>query len=466
MTVAQTVLELPSSVRWLTPGVSSLADYQGHPLALAFVNPASSWCQQRLMDLERWQRRNPGMLQVLVVMVPRFDFEADPQRSLALVRRTGSTADVAMDPQWRAWSALGLKQWPTLLLLDVAGREVDRLVGGAAPLEKALVALCEGGRPRVLNRPGSGLPQGLLAPMGLAASEDRLYIADSGHHRVLECNFDGRVLRRFGMGQADLIDGDGPEAAFRHPQSLAMDRNALYVADTGNHAVRRIDLLSGRVDTLVGTGQQGEVVEGVLHQAGGSPLSQPTAVAVAGNNLVIAQAGDNRLWSLELGTRELSLCTGAGALGLRDGGQMLAAFAQPTALVAVNKAVYVCDALASAIRSVQLREGVVQTLVGQGLADFGDTDGERAQARLQYPLALAMEPDSPWLWIADAGNGRLRRLRLGGGGLVTEDLPRPVHGVAGLAAANGVLWIADTDGNALLRYDPATGILADVPTGE
>jgi len=372
-----------------------------------------------------------------------------------------------MDIHWQAWKSLDIKQWPTLLLLDMAGRESGRLVGGGAVLDPVLSQLCKAVRPQDrIGYKAREMPSGLSSPMGLVASSEKLYIADTGHHRVLECTQEGRVLRQFGSGLADWMDGVESEAAFNRPSALALDRSFLYVADTGNHLLRKINLLTGQVDTLIGNGRQGDVVEGVLSQPGGCSLSQPTAVAVVDNRLLFAQAGDNRIWSFELGSHAIQMCAGSGALDLRDGGSMLAAFAQPVALLVVQQSLYVCDALSSAIRCVQLRTGVVQTLLGQGLGQFGHADGVRSEALLQYPLALGMEHGSPWLWIADAGNGALRRLRLGGGELTTVDLPRAVPGMAGLAAVNGAVWIADTDGNALLRYDPASGDLADIPIGE
>src|SRR5690606_26051865 len=115
----------------------------------------------------------------------------------------------------------------------------------------------------------------LLFPGGLAATEDRLYVADSGHHRILECNHAGRVLRQFGMGTADFIDGDLEQSAFRRPHGLALVRDVLYVADTGNHALRRIMLRSGRVDTICGNGRAGEPVEGIVSSARDIALNQP-----------------------------------------------------------------------------------------------------------------------------------------------------------------------------------------------
>lgn len=308
--------------------------------------------------------------------------------------------------------------------------------------------------------------QALRFPLGLAVSTERLYIADSGHHRILECSHGGRILRQFGLGTADFMDGNLAEAAFHRPQALVLERDALYVADTGNHAVRRINLLTGIVDTLCGNGRPGAPVEGPVAQARQVSLDHPVGLAIADNQLHIAMAGDNRIWSYHLGQRSLQWRAGSGAIDERDGSGHLAAFAQPTALAVVQQVLYVADALGSSIRALQLRGDLVQTLVGQGPWRFGDEDGPRAQASLQFPQAIALSPDAPLLWIADTGNGRLRTLRLGGGELTTQPLPRRLHGPAGLAVGAGAVWIAETDAHAVLRFDPESGVLSEVPISE
>ncbi|MCF5946538.1 hypothetical protein L2249_24890, partial [Xanthomonas perforans] len=168
-----------------------------------------------------------------------------------------------------------------------------------------------------------------------------------------------------------------------------------------------------------------------------------------------------------LGRAALTARAGTGALEIRDGSGHLAAFAQPAGLASVQQVAYVCDGLGSSIRTMQLRGDLVQTLVGgQGTWQFGDQDGPRSTARLQFPQAIALAADSPLLWIADTGNGRLRCLRLGGGELTTVALPRRLHGPAGLAVTAGAVWIAETDAHAILRYDLASGELSDVSIDE
>jgi hypothetical protein len=465
--------EFPEFPTWLNARPTTLHEHRGRALVLAFVNAGSVWSTQRLAELSNWQARNPARLQVIVVHVPRFESERDPQRALKLLRSQGIGAPTLLDSDWETWRRFRIESWPTLVLLDAQGRERQRLVGPGGELERALQALCEGQSlpsdgellaERELN-PEPRLP--LRFPAGLAATPDRLYVADSGHHRILECTHGGRILRQFGTGTPDFIDGGIGEAAFKRPLGLALERELLYVADTGNHALRRINLRSGQVDTLCGNGKAGEPVAGLLSNPAAVGLDHPHGLVVAGNQVLIAMAGDNRIWSYDLGHKSLSWRAGAGVLETRDGSGHMAAFAQPVALAAVQQVLYVCDALGSAIRSMQLRGDLVQTLVGgQGIWESGYEDGPRSHARLEYPQGIALAPDSPVLWIADSGNGRLRSLRLGGGELATVALPRRLHGPSGLALTAGVVWISETDAHAVLRYDIASGELSDVPIAE
>ena len=469
-----TAPELPKSLQWLNAPPSSLHEQRGRVVALVFVNAGSAWSWQRLRDVAQLQTRYQGRLQPLAVNVPRFDCERDPQYVLKQLRRQGVSFPILHDGDWHAWQRFGVEAWPTVLLIDANGQIRERVVGldSMAELERPLAALCDAlpmptdDDARATNETAAEPRLPLRFPSGIAATADRLYVADSGHHRILECSHAGRVLRQFGMGTADFVDGDLEQAAFRRPQGLSLVRDVLYVADTGNHALRRIMLHSGRVDTICGNGRAGEPVEGIVASARDVALNQPQAVAATDSEVHLALAGDNRIWTYGLGRGELTCRAGSGQLEVRDGSGPMAAFAQPVALAAVQQTLYVCDALGSAVRSLQLRNDTVQTLVGQGIWEFGDIDGPRERARLQNPQAIALSPDSPLLWIADSGNGSLRTLRLGGGEVATVPLSRRLQGVAGLSIAAGALWIAETDAHAVLRYDLSTGELGRVAIDE
>ena len=238
------------------------------------------------------------------------------------------------------------------------------------------------------------------------------------------------------------------------------------MADTGNHALRRIRLLDGAVDTVLGTGRPGQVREGAQEPGAAMALNQPWDITATLDRIYIAMAGSNQIWEFDLGQSRLKLVAGSGELGIADGAARTAMFAHPAGMALVQQTLYVADSATSAIRAIQLTQANVQTLVGQGLYEFGEQDGQRRDARLQLPMALALDPTSPVLWVADSYNGSLRKLRLGGGEMTTHNLPQPLVQPSALAAGAGSLWIANTGAHEVLRYDLDSGKLGRLPIGE
>jgi DNA-binding beta-propeller fold protein YncE len=467
--------EFPASLEWLN--LSSplrMSQLRGKVCALAFVNAGSAWSLQRLNDLAHLRKRHGDRLNVVAIHVPKFEHERDARRIGRRFNRLKYEFPLAHDPDWTLWQQYGIEAWPTVVLIDGNGQVREHIIGDGAirdldarvgKLGDELVPQARNPDPIEMRRIGEPtLP--LSFPMGLAMAGNYLYVADSGHHRILECDLGGRLLRQFGSGGAGFIDGPMELAAFNRPHGICVQHDLLYVADAGNHAVRRIKLRTGDIDTVCGAGRSGAPVPGPVHDPRAVELDQPRAVALSGDRLFIATTGDNRVWSYDLGNPGISLLAGSGALDVVDGQGAEAAFAEPVALSAVQQVVYVCDGAGSAIRSINARSGQVSTLVGQDAWHSGMADGKRVDARLQQPQAIALDPDAPVLWIADSGNDALRCLRLGGGELSSFQLPQRLHSPAGLLVAAGAVWIADTDGHAVLRLDPRNGTLRHLPIGE
>jgi hypothetical protein len=467
--------EFPPTLDWLN--LSSplrMAQLRGKVCALAFVNAGSAWSLQRLNDLAHLRARHGERLHVVAVHVPKFDHERDPRRVAKRFNRQKLEFPIAHDADWTLWQHYDIEAWPTVVLIDGEGRIRERIAGDApvreldarvVKLQDEIVPQSRSVDPIEMRRNGEPMLP-LRFPVGLALGGSYLYVADSGHHRVLECDHGGRVLRQFGSGGPGFIDGPMELAAFNRPHGLCVQRDVLYVADSGNHAIRRIHLRSGDIETLCGAGRPGQPTPGPIGDPRMVALDQPRAVAMGSGAMFIATAGDNCIWRYDLGSPAITRLAGSGALDVGDGTGEEAAFAEPVSLACVQQVVYVCDAAGSAIRSIKGQAGQVATVLGQDVWNFGQADGVRAKARLQQPLAIALDPDAPVLWIADSGNDALRTLRLGGGELTTYALPQRLHAPSGLAVAEGVVWIADTDAHAVLRLDTKDGTLRHVPIGE
>jgi DNA-binding beta-propeller fold protein YncE len=258
-------------------------------------------------------------------------------------------------------------------------------------------------------------------------------------------------------GQHGLADGLGVEARFRGPMGLTHVNGALYVADVGNHAIRRIDA-EGRVTTFAG-GTQG-FADGVGQVA---RFSYPRDVAAdAAGNLYVADATNRRIRKITPDGR-VSTLAGQGGRGARDGAGPQATFHSPWGLdVAPDGTVFVADCGNHAIRRVG-PDGRVTTLAGTPLRGYAN--GRGAAARFYLPRDVAVA-EGGTLYVADAGNHRVRRVWPDG--TVATVAGRETYGnddgpghiatlgyITGLAVTpDGALLVADETHHSIRRIAP------------
>ena len=421
-------------------------------------------------------------LVVIGVHAAKFAAEMVSENLRAAVQRLEVHHPVINDGEHQVWEQYAVRAWPTLMLVDPRGR-VFAKHEGEFPLEPMRVALAgiiaqydtEGlldRRPLTLDPlpPGGGalrFPGKVLAD----TASDRLFIADSGHNRILVADLAGQVTAVIGDGEPGFRDGPAAQARFDHPQGLAFDAasKTLFVADEPNNAVRAVDLVEGLVTTVAGTGEQG------YDRLGSGPgpevsLSSPWDLALVEQRLWIAMAGTHQLWALDLATGRVGAAAGTGAESIHDGPLQEATFAQPSGLSALDGVIYVADSESSSIRSVDPANDQVRRLVGRGLFDFGDVDGVAGQARLQHPLGVAAttEDGAPVVFVADTYNDKLKRLdpmtrqvtSWAGGEAGHEDGDLDAARFwepSGLSLADRQLYVADTNNHAVRLIDLDVG---------
>jgi len=272
---------------------------------------------------------------------------------------------------------------------------------------------------------------------------------------------DASVQDVIGSGELGMQDGSFEQATFNHPQGMALDSNLLYVADTENHAIRRVDLAARTVVTVAGTGEQArEFNRGGPGRS--TPLSSPWDLVAHGGALYIAMAGSHQIWRMDLKTNAVGPYAGSGREGRIDGPLSAAALAQPSGITTDGETLYVADSEVSAVRAIALDPaGRVETVIGEDLFEFGDRDGDRSVARLQHPLGVAYHDGV--LYVADTYNNKIKRISLhdrvattflgsGGAGLRDGDSPT-FNEPGGLSIADGKLYIADTDNHVIRVAD-------------
>jgi sugar lactone lactonase YvrE len=435
--------------------------------------------------LRRLERKWSDELAVVGVHSPKFIAEQETEAVRQAIRRLNVGHPVLNDRDFRLWRSYAVRAWPTLMFVDPEGKVIGKHEGELPfdPFDRLVAEMvAEFDARGILDRrplavaadvPGAATPLRFPGKVLADAAGGRLFVSDTGHDRIVVADLEGRVRQVIG-GSRGLGDGDASTAAFQQPQGLALDGETLYVADTENHAVRAVDLPTGRVSTLAGTGQQlvGPRVGG---PARATALGSPWDLTLLDGILYIAMAGTHQLWSMRLGSGEVHPHTGNGAEALVDGPRAEASMNQPSGLTTDGLHLYVADSEASAIRRVALdRGGEIRTIVGEGLFEFGDVDGVGpAKVRLQHPLGVVWQEDV--LYVADTYNHKIKRLDprtadcrtwLGDGTPGAADGDGPAARFAepsGIGIAGRRVYIADTNNHAVRVADLDTGRVTTLP---
>ncbi|MCO5093846.1 MAG: redoxin family protein [Xanthomonadaceae bacterium] len=465
MTESPLAPDLPPALDWVNAAPLRISALRGRLAALVFWHTGSATSANALADIGYLQTKYADGLSVIGIHTPKFDAQRELDLVARAVNRLGVRFPVASDPDAVAWQHYGIRAWPSVALVDAFGRLVDIIAGDRQRevLEQRIVELLDDAGERGVRVYENAQPalrpepmRELCFPTALALTPQRLYVCDSGHHRVMECSHEGQVLRVFGSGSAGFEDGPGIQASFQSPGGLVVLKDALYVSDVGNHAIRRIQLGTGQVDTLLGQGSPGTPQAVANFRESPVLLDRPCGLAANFDRLYIAMAGANQVWEADLTRFGFRTLAGSGRLALADGTGALAAFAQPMGLAVLQHTLYVADGQASALRSLHLGSGMVQTLIGLGLFDFGQASGKRPTARLQYPVGIALDPKSPVLWVADCYNDAIAMLRLGAGELTHLPVDYPLRRPTAVVSDGARLWVSNTDAHEVLRVDLAS----------
>ena len=470
--------EFPTDLDWLNTGRPlSIKELRGKAILLDFWTYCCINCMHVLPDLKRLEHKYAAELVVIGVHSAKFLAERQTENIRQAILRYGIEHPVINDHEMRVWQEYAARAWPTLILIDPRGKIIgshsgegvfevfDPVIGQLIEHHTAEGDLVRG--PLDLTRETE--PSSLLSYPGKVMADeagDRLFIADSNHHRVVVCSLTtGNVLEIIGGGAAGFSDGVFGEAQFRNPQGLAIEGDLLYIADTDNHAIRRADLRSQTVVTLAGTGRQSFDFDSRPGPARGRALSSPWDLELAHGVLFIAMAGSHQIWGLDLEGGFIAGHAGSGQEDHRDGPLLAAALAQPSGLSHDNDTLFVADSEVSSIRAVDFdpRGGHVKTVVGEGLFDYGDVDGGPDVARLQHPLDVEYLEGT--LFVADTYNNKIRSIGLatrttktfagsGESGLVDAPLAAArFDEPAGLTSAHGKLYVADTNNHVIRIVD-------------
>jgi sugar lactone lactonase YvrE len=307
---------------------------------------------------------------------------------------------------------------------------------------------------------------GLKQPFGMDFLDGQLVLAEYGGHRIVKIDSAGKVTVIAGSGTKGLKDGAATSAEFNSPHNLVVAPDGMiYVADTSNHAVRKVNPKIGVVQTIAG-GKKGFAGDG--GPAGNAQFDQAYHVALDADakNLYVCDLGNRRIRKIDLKTTTITTVAGNGKRGVpEDGAKAVdAALVDPRA-VTVDKAgrLWILERSGHALRVVE--DGKIRTVAGTSEKGFAGDGGPALKAKMDGPKFLWIDPAGDVL-IADTENHCIRKyvvkdgtiVRVAGTGKKGKDLasgsPLEVtltqpHGVA--IGPDGTMYVADSTNGRVLK---------------
>ena len=415
----------------------SISDFKGRFLLLDFWTLCCVNCHHVLAELRPIEEKFKEVLTVVGVHSPKFEHEKLPESVAAAIDRHEIHHPVLNDPNMTTWQAYGVRAWPTLVLVDPNGEitatfsgeghahAIEALLDKLVPEFEATGELTRGAglykapapSSLALKQPGKivAVPSNYQQLLGGA----ELLVSNSGAHNLVGLSAANLTEPTITIGQGirGSEDGSFESASFAEPYGavfvdaeLAGQVGAhLLVADTANHLIRAINLETKTVFTIAGTGEQWMQADSTSGPALEVNISTPWDIELLDGHLLIAMAGEHRIWKYDLHNKSLDIFAGTTNEGLVDGDFAQAWFAQPSALVQskiTSGKVWIIDAETSALRAAE--GGKISSQIGKGLFDFGHVDGPAGQALLQHPLGVLELPDGNLL-IADTYNRAIRK---------------------------------------------------------
>jgi len=315
----------------------------------------------------------------------------------------------------------------------------------------------------------------LPGPVGLAVdASGNVWVSDSSSNIIELVSTSGTATLVAGSaGTQGATDGNGAAALFRQPGGMVLDSSGnAYVADTGNSVIRKVTS-AGAVTTFAGSTSHQSYQDGTGTAAW---FNAPASLAIdSANNLYVADTGNSAIRKITPAGAVTTIAGTAGTRGTKDGTGTAAQFNQPAGItVDASGTIYVADTVNQTIRKVTAA-GVVTTWLGVAGVS-GVSDGVGAAALFNLPTGLTLD-GSGNLYVADTGNSAIRAVTPGGSVSTLAGLTSIagfMDGTGGTAWLNqpkdvkyggtaGVLYVADT-GNAALRKLTLAGAVTTLIT--
>lgn len=320
-----------------------------------------------------------------------------------------------------------------------------------------IVTTLAGQAPQLGTADGNGTAARFNAPAGITTDGTFLYVADTGNNTIRKVDIATGAVTTLagtvGVGTVETsgsTDGVGSAAKFNAPFAITTDGRNLYVADTNNNTIRSIVIATGAVTTLAGSAGATGSTDGIGSAA---RFNSPGGITTDSTNLYVSDTGNRIIRKVVIATGTVTTLAGSpGTIGSTDGIGAAALFGTLFGITTDGTNVFVADADQNTIRRVVITTGAVTTLAGSA-GETGIVDGTGSVARFNSPIGLTT--DGTNLYVADSRSNSIRKVAIATG-VVTTTIPgstattnSPLTFPLGITSDGTTLFVADTDNSTI-----------------
>jgi streptogramin lyase len=334
-------------------------------------------------------------------------------RTIAGTGQSGYSGDGGLGTKAQVANPYGLTLGPdgALYICEEDGHRIRRL-----DMKTGVISTVAGtGEPGYSGDGGPALEAKLNEPYEVRFDSDgNMFFVEMRNNLVRRVDAKTRIISTVaGTGEPGFSGDGGPakQAQFRQPHSIALDgKGFLFVADIGNHRVRRVNLAAGTIETFAGTGEKTATPDGAAVR--GTPLNGPRAIAFdRKGDMFLALREGNMVFRIDMAKLTLHHIAGTGEQGYsgEGGAAKTAKLSGPKGIeVGPDGGVYIADTESHTIRRIDLATGVITTVAGDGAVHDGP-DGDPLQCGLARPHGIFVDGDGR-VYIGDSENHRVRVL--------------------------------------------------------
>jgi thiol-disulfide isomerase/thioredoxin len=416
-----------SSKEWLNVSRDlRMGDLKNRIVLLDFWTYACVNCMHMIPEIKKLEEEFGDKLTVVGVHSGKFDNEKEIENIKSAVLKFDINHPVVNDNDSSIWKKFNVSSWPTLILLDPRGniQKVYIGEGNGVKIHSDIKKLIKKYNPKITRSPlpillekNKIVDHVLQFPSKVAfaknfsykniARTNALVVSSTASNKIIIAKLTGEIILEIGSQDGGFEDGKIEDAKFNLPRGLLYRNNVLYVADTGNHALRKIDFANNKVSTIAGDTTRGDIIS-LTNSAKKTKLASPWDLDFFPdrNNIIIANAGTHQLLKYNISKGVISPFAGSGKEGIADGKFPNNSLAQTGGLSSFGGKLYFVDSETSSLR-VADSSGNIKTLIGKGLFDFGRKNGEVDKALMQHPVGVTA--DDTGIYIADTLNHIIRK---------------------------------------------------------